>query len=344
MTEPIPHTMRALRLAAYGPEVTLEVKQVPVPAPGPGQVLVRVAAAPIHLDDVVFCQGEHAFRRALPTTPGSEGSGRVVAVGGGIVGMVLQGRRVAFAPRETESGTWAEFCVVDVSRCIPLWDGIDDAAASMILVDPVTALSLLDEVRAGGHAGIVQTQPLGAVGRMLLALGRSSGVPVIHVAQGPDEVAEVKALGGEQVLDGLAADLDGRLRRATRAANATALIDGRGGEASGRILAAMPDGAEAILYGLEPGATVEVDLAQLVYRRKRVRGFAFVDRASEQGTRSVMALLPRLHRHAEIFRQRVGVRMGLEGVQQAVRSYRPHRSTRLVVEPWLRAPVADPGP
>ncbi|MCB9663955.1 MAG: zinc-binding dehydrogenase [Alphaproteobacteria bacterium] len=343
MSADIPHTMRALRLAAYGERITLEVKQVPVPSPGPGQALVKVAAAPVHLDDVVFCQGVHAFRRALPTTPGSEGSGLVVAVGGGLVGRFLQGRRVAFAPRESENGTWAEYCVVDVSRCLPLWEAIDDVTASMLIVDPVTALSLVDEVRAGGHAGAVQTQPLGAVGRMILALGRSSGLPVIHVAQGPEEVAEVHALGGEQVLDGLAEDFDGRLRRATRAVNATALIDGRGGEASGRILAGMPDGAEAILYGLEPGASVEVDLAQLVYRRKRVRGFAFVDRASEQGTRSLMAQLPRLRRHADAFRQKVATRLSLEGVQEALRTYRPHRAARLVVEPGLVPDAPEAG-
>ncbi|MCB9683067.1 MAG: zinc-binding dehydrogenase [Alphaproteobacteria bacterium] len=318
MAETVPHTMRAVRLKTYENRPSLEVREVPVPYPSAGQVLVRVAASPIHLDDVVFCRGLHGLKRALPTTPGFEGSGRVVAVGGGLVTRWLGGRRVAFAGHEDLDGCWAEYAVVDASRCLPLWESIDDEQGAMLLVDPITAFAMLDEVREHHHKGIVQTRPLGSVGRIVKRLGRRLGIPVVHVAGSVEEVAMLQALGAEIVLDATADDFDAQLRRATRAWQATALLDGVGSDLTGRLLAAMPDGAEALVYGLEPGNRVRVDLSELVYRRKSVRGFSFIERSRAQGTRGILAQLPRLSRRAEDLRTEVVRRIGLDEVPDAV--------------------------
>lgn len=333
----IPHTMRAVRMAAYAETPELHVRDVTVPTPGPGQVLVRVEASPIHLDDVVFCRGRHGFRRAVPTTPGFEGSGQVVSVGGGIVTRVLAGRRVAFAVSEGQEGAWAEYVVVDGSRCVPLWDSIDDEQASTLLVDPITALALLDEVRAHKHKGIVQTAPSGTVGRMITRLAARRNVPVVQVAADAEEAALVADLGGSEVLDASMPDFDAKLRRATRAWQATAAIDGVGGAITGRLLAAMNDGAEAILYGLEPDTRVTVDLSELVYRGKTVRGFCFVDRAREQGTRGILAQLPTLRRLADDLRTDVTDRITLEEVPQAVREHqRVLGGGRVLIRPGVR--------
>lgn len=335
MKDGVPHTMRAVRLAAYGHEIGLEVTHVPVPTPGPGQVLVRVAASPIHLDDIVFCRGRHGVRRALPTTPGFEASGRVVAVGGGLVTRFLADRRVAMAIREDQDGTWAEYALAEASRCLPLWDGIDDRAASCLLVDPVTAMAMLDEVKNHGHKGVIQTHPRGPVGRILVRLSKAWSMPMVHVAADADEAEAVRRDGADVVLDASAPDFDAQLRRATRAWEATAVLDAVGGDLIGRILAAMPDGAEAMVYGLEPGTTVTVDLAEFVYHRKTVRGFSFLERASAQGTRSLLAQLPRLRRYADAaFRPVLDRAITLDEVPDVMASYtRDRGGGRILVVP-----------
>lgn len=295
----IPHTMRALRLAEYADDPKLEVASAPVPRPGVGEVLVQVDASPIHLDDVVFCRGQHGFRRALPTIPGVEGVGRVVQVGGGLVGRFLQGRRVAFAPREDVDGAWAEYAVVDAGRCLPVWDGLDDDAAATLLVDPVMALSLFDDLKSGRHRGVILTAPAGPIATMVRRLATAADVAVVAVVADAKEEGSLEAVGeGTTVVRLDAEDADARLRRAVRSADATALLDGVGGEATGRLLAAMPDGSAAILYGLAPGVRVGVDLSDLVYRGKTVRGVSFAERARQSGTQSLLAQLPRLRRHA----------------------------------------------
>src|SRR5260370_40167491 len=88
----IPPAMRAVQILAYDakPE-SMAVTRIPVPRPGPGEVLVRMAAAPINPSDVTFISGLYGVKKPLPAGSGLEGSGTVVAPGGGVVARVGMG-------------------------------------------------------------------------------------------------------------------------------------------------------------------------------------------------------------------------------------------------------------
>ena len=47
--------------------------------------------------DLLFLEGKYSAGEDLPRTPGFEGSGTVVASGGGIMGWSIKGKRVAVA-------------------------------------------------------------------------------------------------------------------------------------------------------------------------------------------------------------------------------------------------------
>src|SRR6188768_2798715 len=102
MAESVPKTMRAVVLAEYrdSPEAAiggLEVRERPVPEPRRGQVVVRIEAAPCNPSDLLLLQGKYGTLKTLPTVPGWEGTGMVVANGGGLYGRWLVGKRVACA-------------------------------------------------------------------------------------------------------------------------------------------------------------------------------------------------------------------------------------------------------
>src|SRR6187455_3208387 len=114
MSISIPEKMRAVVLEEYrenGADAIrgLAVRDRPVGKPRPGQVLVRIEAAPCNPSDLLLLQGKYGTLKTLPTVPGWEGAGTVVASGGGWYGSWLVGKRVACALRGSErSGTWAE--------------------------------------------------------------------------------------------------------------------------------------------------------------------------------------------------------------------------------------------
>jgi NADPH:quinone reductase-like Zn-dependent oxidoreductase len=74
----------------------LECMEVPIPLPKKGEVLIKVFAAPINPSDIVYTQGKYALKPTFPTPVGFEGSGLVIASGGGFMAWNLVNRRVGF--------------------------------------------------------------------------------------------------------------------------------------------------------------------------------------------------------------------------------------------------------
>jgi len=67
----------------------VQVKKIPVPVPESGEVLIKVEAAPVNPSDLYCLQGQYddfdVFKNTYPCVAGWEGSGVVVASGGGIM-------------------------------------------------------------------------------------------------------------------------------------------------------------------------------------------------------------------------------------------------------------------
>src|SRR2546429_9989072 len=102
--------MRAVILDRLGESSeVLQVRDVPRPEPGPNQVRVRMIASPIHPSDLLFVRGQYLSTPRLPATPGFEGFGVVHASGGGLLGRLRIGRRVALGC--VPGGTWQQYVV-----------------------------------------------------------------------------------------------------------------------------------------------------------------------------------------------------------------------------------------
>ena len=179
MNRDLSELMQALELHSYeGWRTGLRLVEKPVPRPGAGQVLVRMAAAPVNPADFAFMKGQYGVRKPLPTVPGLEGSGLVVAAGGGLAARFLVGRRVACVAPDHSDGTWAEYLVASPHRCMPLRRGVSLEQGATALVNPLSAWAMLDLARRGGHRTVVQTAAAGALGRMLLRLCRRFGLTI----------------------------------------------------------------------------------------------------------------------------------------------------------------------
>src|SRR4051794_19470202 len=181
----IPKKMRALVLREQRDDVLeairgLELQERPVPELRRGQVLVKIAAAPCNPSDLLLLQGKYGTLKKLPTVPGWEGAGTVVASGGGLLARWLKGKRVACALRADRDGTWAEYFVADANKCIPLKSAIPIEQAASLIINPLTAVGLLDAARRAGHAAAVHTVGASQVGRMMIAMADELNYPLIN--------------------------------------------------------------------------------------------------------------------------------------------------------------------
>lgn len=273
----LPREMRGVQLHEYGlePGKVSVVDNLPVPKPGEGQVLVKVAASPINPSDLAFLAGAYGFKKPLPTVPGFEGSGLVVAAGPGAMARFLVGRRVActVADARIRGGMWAEYVVTSAQLCIPLAKSLTLEKGAMMLVNPLTAWALMDEARLAGHKAIVQTAAASAVGKMIMRLGHRFGLPVINIVRRAQQVDALRATGAEHVLDSSSPEFDLKLKKLCNDLGATYGLDVVGGELTGQVMRAQPKGSRMFVYGGLSMKPCEIDLGSLIFEGKVVAGF-----------------------------------------------------------------------
>lgn len=269
----LPATMQALELRAYDgkPESLIFVER-PLPRPGNREVLIRIAASPINPSDLSFLKGVYS-RKKLPVIPGFEGSGTVIASGGGFVARALVGRRVACAAPPQGDGTWAEYMVTSARLCVPLRKNLSLEDGASLIVNPLTAWAFIEMARRGGHRAIVQTAAASALGRMMIRLGQRFGILVINVVRRLEQVALLQTLGAKYVLSSNDASFDDELKKLCHEHRALLAFDAVAGNLTGSLLQALPKQGRVVIYGGLSQELCQLDPRIFIYDDKQLEGF-----------------------------------------------------------------------
>jgi NADPH:quinone reductase len=263
-TSTVPDTCLELRstLTEDG-TVTLGVRSTPVAAPGDDEVVIRVEAAPVNPSDLgmllaggdataaraaggdlpavavpVSAAGVNAQRARLgtPMPVGNEGGGVVVAAGSSPDAQALLGSVVGFL----SGNAYAQYRTVPVSACLPMTEGTDPIDAAAAFVNPLTALGMVETMRAEGHTALVHTVGASNLGLMLNRLCLADGVGLVNIVRSPENVELLRSLGADQVVDSSADSFVEDLTGALRATGATIAFDAiGGGDLAGTILSCM---------------------------------------------------------------------------------------------------------
>src|SRR5260370_30081450 len=135
--------MKDIHLTAYGDTAqNLKMVELPEPnAPSAGEALVRMEFAPIASSDLLLANGVYLLKPKLPSIIGGEGAGIVKAIGPGDTSVKV-GDRVTI-PFGTF--TWSEKALAPTQGLFVVPPSIDARTASMLNINPTTAVLLLSE-------------------------------------------------------------------------------------------------------------------------------------------------------------------------------------------------------
>lgn len=122
----IPNTMRAVAIDRYGGPSVLSMHSLPVPVPGPSEVLIAVNTAGVggwdaHMREEPSESGHDHFPRVL----GTDGSGRVVAVGSRVRRLKTGDRVFAYNHDNPKGGFYAQFVAVPAMHVARMPAGFD---------------------------------------------------------------------------------------------------------------------------------------------------------------------------------------------------------------------------
>ncbi len=257
-------------LITAGAELQLSLVRAPVPPPADNEVVVQVQATPINPSDLALllgaadlgeakATGEGASRVVTaPVAPaamrgmagridqsmpvGNEGAGLVVQAGAAPQAQALLGRTVALLG----GAMYAQYRKVRAADCLPLPDGATAADGASSFVNPLTALAMVETMRAEGHTALVHTAAASNLGQMLNKICLADEVALVNIVRSPQQAQILREIGAVHVCDsstpGFMADLVERLT----ATGATLAFDAiGGGKLASQILAGMEAAANA---------------------------------------------------------------------------------------------------
>jgi NADPH:quinone reductase-like Zn-dependent oxidoreductase len=247
-------------------QLILHLEEVAVAPPGPDEVIVAVQASPINPSDLGLLLGPADMASLVAsgtkerpiltaTIPparmgmmkarlddsmavGNEGAGVVVAAGDNT--QHLMGKTVGMFG----GSMYATYRKILARDCSPVPEGATASDGASMFVNPLTALAMVETMKAEGHVALVHTAAASNLGQMLNRICLADGVPLVNIVRSAQQAAILRDLGARYVVDSSAERFQAALTDAITETKATIAFDAIGG---GRL-------ANSILHAMEAAA------------------------------------------------------------------------------------------
>jgi zinc-binding alcohol dehydrogenase/oxidoreductase len=262
-----------------GPEV-VTVTDIPDPVPGPGEVLVAIQTAALNHRDVWIRTG----RGERPVVLGSDGAGRVVALGDGVDGPAV-GEEVVINPylhwgdREDapspsgeilgvpHQGTHAERIAVPADHVRPRPARLSwEESAALPLAGLTAWRALVTRGRVSPGMRVLIPGAGGGVSTFLIQIAHAHGAEMIVTSSSQEKLDRARELGaGRGVLytDPAWPEQVGEIDLA---------VDSVGAPSWPGILSCLRAGGTLVNFGRTAGSTVELDLPSFYYGQWNLLG------------------------------------------------------------------------
>lgn len=259
--------MKAIRLNEFGGTGNLSVDEIEKPAPGAGEVLIRTRAAGINYADIMLREGKYLFRPELPFTLGFEAAGTIEAVGEG-VDSNSEGQRVLGMMR---GGGYAEFSVALAAQVFPIPDEMGFGEATVLLVQGLTAVGLLQDLKPGDN--ILIHAAAGGVGSLLVQLAKQKDARVLATASSAEKLEMAAELGADVGINYTESDWANKVLESTEGRGADLIIEMIGGEMGRQNLDCLAVKGRMIVYGAVTGEDFEISALGLLGKMQKVEGY-----------------------------------------------------------------------
>jgi NADPH:quinone reductase len=256
--------VKAVQISKFGGPEVLEHTELPDPEPGDGEIVVSVARSGINFADTHVTRNDYLADQQLPMIPGGE-----------ISGTTPDGRRVAAL---LMNGGYAEKVAVPEAALIPIPDGLDDEQAAALLLQGLTARTILAvSARLQPGESVVIHAAAGGTGSLAIQLAKRIGAGrVIALASSEEKRALTLELGADVAVDSRSEDLRAAILEANDGNEVDVVLEMSGGEAFEASLRSLAPFGRLVTFGIASREENKVKTGHLMRHSRAVIGFWLV--------------------------------------------------------------------
>jgi putative PIG3 family NAD(P)H quinone oxidoreductase len=256
--------MHAVICAGSGDTDVLGWTEVDDPKPAAGEVLIDVVASAVNRADLLQRMGFYPPPAGITDVLGLECSGRVSALGNGVIGWSVGDEVCALLA----GGGQAQQAVAPAGQCMPIPTGVE-----------LTEAGGLPEVACTVWSNLVQIAELGAgevllvhggssgIGTIAIQIGKALGATVIATAGSEEKLDRCRALGADLAVNYRDDDFVAAVRTLTDDYGADVVLDIIGAAYLERNVRVLATGGRLVTIGMQGGTRAELDLGALLGKR-----------------------------------------------------------------------------
>jgi putative PIG3 family NAD(P)H quinone oxidoreductase len=233
----------------------------------------------VNRPDLLQRRGAYPPPPGAPETLGLEVAGEVVAVGDGAARWRVGDRVTALLG----GGGYAEYAAVDARHVLPVPTALSWVRAAAL---PETVFTVFANVWEGGRLRPGETLLVhgatSGIGVTAIQMAKAHGARVIATGRGADKAESARRLGADLALDAGAGDWVAAVREA---GGADVVLDMVAGPYFARNMEAANVGGRIVHIAFQGGATVELNIPQLMQKRLVVTGSTLRPRAADEKAR-----------------------------------------------------------
>ncbi len=260
--------MKAIRITKFGGAENLSFDEIEKPKPKADEVLIKTEAAGINFADIMLRQGKYLFRPELPFTPGFEAAGTIAEVGEKVEKFKVGQRVLAMM----KGGGYAEFAAANASQIVPIPDEMSFGESTVLLVQGLTALGLLENLKPDDT--ILIHAAAGGVGSLLVQLAKIKGAKkIIGTASSESKLERIVNLGADVGINYTESDWTEQIKSAADGRGADLIIEMVGGEIGRRNFECLAAKGTIIVYGAASGEDFQISALSLLSRMQTIKGY-----------------------------------------------------------------------
>lgn len=253
-----------------------------------GDLRLRMLASPINPADINLIQGIYGIRPELPATPGIEGVGEIIE---SLSDRFQVGDRVILI---SHVGTWAEQVICPDSSALKIPKQTPADQASMLKVNPLTALCMLTQfINLPKGSWVIQNAANSGVGTCVIQIAKLLGLRTINMVRREEPIEQLKELGADHVFLDNTEAID-EIKKITVDSPPLLALNAVGGDSALRQMDALATKGIHVTYGAMSRRSLKVPNKFLIFKRIQLHGFWVTEWLKEQNAADVEAAYAQL--------------------------------------------------